>query len=293
VQRNFGGAFWSSLVSFPKPIEGLVSHDVLVETFEEGESVATFLVRKGAREGGTWVQELSGQWVMRDAAEDETTAMRSRVAFVGIQTYLKMVIWDNLIHADLHPGNVLIRTQEIGPLQRLLRYVVLGDTSARVPHIVLLDAGLASSFDDTIRLNVRKFFEAIVKNDGVEYGKSILGLALSQPYVKSPEAFIEEVNAKCTRHRAEYDSGLDAGTRSGDNIREYMQSVRDHRVVLDPTVMVALMSMLVLEGWQVRLDPAVSIMEGIELAVQGGIFAYASQLTAAAGKVVDFFTVRS
>ena len=38
----------------------------------------------------------------------------------------------------------------------------------------------------------------------------------------------------------------------GKNIRSYMQSVRDHGVVLDPTVMVALMSMMVLEGWQVR-----------------------------------------
>ena len=52
--------------------------------------------------------------------------------------------------------------------------------------------------------------------------------------------------------------------RPGDNIRAYMDSVRSHRVVLDPTVMVALMSMLVLEGWQFRLDPSTSIVGAIE-----------------------------
>ena len=35
-------------------------------------------------------------------------------------------------------------------------------------------------------------------------------------------------------------------------------------MTLDPTVMVALMSMMVLEGWQFRLDPATSIMSSIE-----------------------------
>jgi hypothetical protein len=29
----------------------------------------------------------------------------------GTQSYLKMLMWDNLIHADLHPGNVLIRIE--------------------------------------------------------------------------------------------------------------------------------------------------------------------------------------
>lgn len=53
---NFSSSFWSAVVSFPRPIRGLVSHDVLVETYEEGESVATFLTRSGTREVGEWKQ---------------------------------------------------------------------------------------------------------------------------------------------------------------------------------------------------------------------------------------------
>jgi len=43
-----------------------------------------------------------------------------------------------------------------------------------------------------------------------------------------------------------------------------LSQVRAHHVKLDPTVMVALMSMLVLEGWQFRLDPSTSIVQCIE-----------------------------
>ena len=37
--------------------------------------------------------------------------------------------------------------------------------------------------------------------------------------------------------------------RAGVNIRNFMSSVRGHHVQLDPSVMVRLMSMMVLEGW--------------------------------------------
>ena len=110
------------------------------------------------------------------------------------------------------------------------------------------------------------------------YAESILGLGASQPYVADRQAFVDEVNGLVQRQRVEYDAG---GGRSGDNMRQYMAAVRRHRVVLDPTVMVALMSMLVLEGWQNRLDPSVSIIRSIEDASTGGVFGYISRLSRA------------
>jgi aarF domain-containing kinase len=53
-----------------------------------------------------------------------------------------------------------------------------------------------------------------------------------------------------------------------------MESVRAHRVVLDPSVMVALMSMVVLEGWQWRLDPEVSIAAALKSTMGQGVFGY-------------------
>eukprot|EP00966_Prymnesium_polylepis_P076973 1783654-Prymnesium_polylepis.3 len=58
-----------------------------------------------------------------------------------------------------------------------------------------------------------------------------------------------QVAAKCEQQKSELVVG--AGN-PGKTIRSYMESVRNHNVVLDPTVMVAVMSMMVLEGWQAR-----------------------------------------
>ena len=52
--------------------------------------------------------------------------------------------------------------------------------------------------------------------------------------------------------------------RAGENIRSFMASIREHGVLLDPSIMVAAISMVVLEGWQWRLDPDVAIMGSIE-----------------------------
>jgi len=279
---NFSSSFWSAVVSFPRPIRGLVSHDVLVETYEEGESVATFLTRSGTREVGEWKQDKKGQWYMvqkgdegkkRYAGTANVGDLRSNIALCGVQAYLKMLIWDNYIHADLHPGNVLIRVERIRPWARLQRWLVMGNPSATVPHIVLLDAGLAASFNQRIFSSSKSFFDAVVRMDGPAIGNAILGLAESQPFVDGTpgarEAFVAEVAAKCEAQQAEFHRGEG---RPGDNIRAYMDSVRKFRVVLDPTVMVALMSMMVLEGWQYRLDPATSVFHCIESATGHGMF---------------------
>uniref|UniRef100_A0A7S0LB18 ABC1 atypical kinase-like domain-containing protein n=1 Tax=Coccolithus braarudii TaxID=221442 RepID=A0A7S0LB18_9EUKA len=274
-KRNFDSSFWRAIVSFPKPVEGLIAHDVLVESFESGESVANFLGRCGSRAGGSWHLTNKG-WVMVGASEDDTSELRANIALCGIQSYFKMMIWDNLLHADLHPGNVLIRLEDVDPLGRLMRYIVLGDSSSRVPHIVFLDAGLAASFPQEIFAHIHSFFQAVVSYDGETIGKSILALGLTQPHVRSHAAFIEEVAQKCAAQKREYDAG---GGKAGDNMRSYLESVRAHQVIIHPSVMVAVMSMLVLEGWQFRLDPAVSVFTCLESATGDGIFGYVSRLS--------------
>ena len=200
---NFASPFWSALVSFPQPIDGLVALDVLVETFERGTSVASYLTseeQSRARAAATlWLTPASASPLLaqqpQQPAQEEAVnaALGEALAFVGLQAFLKMLISDNFIHADLHPGNVLIRFEAIGPYQRLQRWLIFGESGALAPHMVFLDAGLAASFDNRINSHVGSFFSSIINFKGRDFGEAILGMSPTQPLVQNRETFIAEV----------------------------------------------------------------------------------------------------
>jgi len=307
---NFASPFWSALVSFPQPIEGLVAPDVLVETFEPGTSVATYLtsaegeeerraqaaqrekepasaerMRRRASAGleaaasqvaaaqvapvavlSPQQAEAQAKALAMKAEEEVNAALGEALAFVGLQAFLKMLISDNFIHADLHPGNVLIRFEAIGPYQRLQRWLIFGESGALAPHMVFLDAGLAASFDTRINGEVGSFFSSIINFRGRDFGEAILGMSPTQPLVKDPETFIAEVTEKMFEMKADLEVGQG---RAGVNIRNFMSSVRGHHVQLDPSVMVSLMSMMVLEGWQFRLAKELPIFDSVKVALGG------------------------
>lgn len=118
---NFKG--WHD-VGFPRPL--LVSNSVLVETFESGVSAASIadIVRLERRKH----VELAHFAVIR-----------------GEDLYLKMLVEDGLMHADLHPGNILL---DVADDQG--RFDVRASTSSNSfedrnsavrRHLTLVDAG--------------------------------------------------------------------------------------------------------------------------------------------------------
>lgn len=74
-------------VTLPVPLYPWVSQDVLMQTFEEGMHISTYM-------------DL-----------DQDAARRAAVADVGSHCMLNMMLVHNLIHSDLHPGNILVRWQ--------------------------------------------------------------------------------------------------------------------------------------------------------------------------------------
>uniref|UniRef100_A0A1J3JJR7 ABC1 atypical kinase-like domain-containing protein n=1 Tax=Noccaea caerulescens TaxID=107243 RepID=A0A1J3JJR7_NOCCA len=216
-------------VSFPKPVYPLVHPAVLVETYEHGESVARYV---DGMEGHEWI--------------------KTRLAHIGTHALLKMLLVDNFIHADMHPGNILVRKKASRG----------GLFKTKKPHIVFLDVGMTAELSKNDRENLLEFFKAVALRDGRNAALRTLKLSRKQN-CPNPEAFIEEVE----------EAFKFWGTPEGDLVHpadcmhELLEKVRRHRVNIDGNVCTVMVTTLVLEGWQRKLDPGYDVMHTLQTMV--------------------------
>ncbi|WOL04413.1 putative serine/threonine-protein kinase abkC [Canna indica] len=214
-------------VSFPKPLYPLVHPAVLVETFEDGESVSHY------------VDELEGH-----------NRLKSALAHIGTHALLKMLLVDNFIHADMHPGNILVRSQT----KRLNKGLFKSK-----PHVIFLDVGMTAELSSSDRVNLLNFFKAVALRDGRTAAQCTLRLSKNQK-CPNPNAFIEEVEKSFSFW----------GTAEGDSIHpaecmhQLLEQVRRHKVNIDGNVCTVMVTTLVLEGWQRKLDPDYDVMRTLQ-----------------------------
>ncbi|KAM7525157.1 hypothetical protein LguiA_015059 [Lonicera macranthoides] len=215
-------------VSFPKPVYPLVHPAVLVETFEQGESVSRY------------VDDLEGH-----------ERVKSAIAHIGTHALLKMLLVDNFIHADMHPGNILVRVaQSRSSRKRLFK---------SKPHVIFLDVGMTAELSRGDRINLLNFFTAVARRDGRTAAECTLRLSREQN-CPDPQAFIKEVTES-------FDFW---GTPEGDVVHpaecmhQLLEKVRRYKVNIDSNVCTVMVTTLVLEGWQRKLDPDYDVMHTLQ-----------------------------
>ncbi|KAJ7946894.1 Protein kinase [Quillaja saponaria] len=215
-------------VSFPKPVYPLVHPAVLVETYEQGENVSHY------------VDEVEGH-----------DRIKTALAHIGTHALLKMLLVDNFIHADMHPGNILVRVSQSKSRQKRI--------FKSKPHVIFLDVGMTAELSGSDRVNLLEFFKAVARRDGRTAAERTLSLS-KQQNCPNPEAFIEEVEEAFTFW----------GTPEGDLVhpaecmQQLLEKVRRHRVNIDGNVCTAMVTTLVLEGWQKKLDPGYNVMHTLQ-----------------------------
>lgn len=255
---------------FPYPYQEYTTRQVLVEEFAHGIPLEDFLVNGG----GVYQKDLADE---------------------GLDAFLHMVLIDNFIHADLHPGNIMVRfykperldvptfgrrkpaadpkngtdvTEEV--LQRLRPHknkpkqwqdqLQQIEKEGYRPQLIFIDTGLVTELNATNRRNFLDLFKAVAEFDGYKAGH------LMVERCRQPDAVIDkEVFALRMQHLV-----LSVKSRTfalgnikiGDILNEVLSMVRGHHVRLEGDFVNVVLSILLLEGIGRSLDPNMDLFAG-------------------------------
>jgi len=222
-RKDFEG---SDSVVFPRPILPLCYPDVIVQTFEEGTHIGHLLSSS----------EIFDQIPQRQ---------KSRLAEKGVDLLLRMVFANNYVHADLHPGNILVRG--LDPTQP-------GDCSDM--QLVVLDSGIVASLSKDDFRNFFDTFTAIVKGDGAQVGRLFLEHSVND--CQNSDSFVNEMASLVHDLRS---NKLKLSTVDvGDLLLRVFRTLRDHRVKLDANFASVILAIMILEGLGRSLDPNMDLV---------------------------------
>lgn len=218
-------------VIFPTPLGSLSTEDVLFETFEKGQPV----------------QEIPASDNNSDLAE------------LGCHMFLKMLFEDNFVHSDLHPGNVLLRTNNI---EGTRQYYPDGKRKLH-REIIVLDTGLVTTLSKDERNNFISLFAAVACGDG-ELGAELMMDRLPPSLKKTQKPEVRERFKK--EMKAVFDM-VAPGTHGfrlsqvqiGTVLGKVMRTVRENRMPLDGNFASLVLTVIVGEGLGRKLSPDFNI----------------------------------
>jgi len=203
-------------VKFPEVL--FRSASVLVESFEPGELMGTF-----ARNWGDTAPK---------ATPDEAAFIITR----GEDVYLQMILGDNFIHGDLHPGNILFIRN---PLQ-----------------VSILDAGLTTSMTTEERCTYVGVLQAMGDGNGRRAGELMLRFSVNQQ-CPDPAKYLVAMEQFFATDCLGYGKGIDID----HVVRGLLTLAYRHNVTIDGSYACVIANMLCLQGLVKDLNPNFNILD--------------------------------
>ncbi|KLJ08301.1 aarF domain-containing kinase [Blastomyces silverae] len=256
--------------SFPYPYTEYTTREVLVEEFAQGIPLSTFLESGG----GVYQEEIARE---------------------GLDAFLHMLLIDNFVHADLHPGNIMVRFYKPGQLDlsfktyqpnTLAREITQIDETESVldrlrphqgdpekwnavlseidkegyrPQLIFIDTGLVTQLNGHNRRNFLDLFRAVAEFDGYKSGQ------LMVERCRQPDAVIDpEIFALKMQHLVLAVKGRTfalGNVKIGDVLSQVLYMVRAHHVRLEGDFVNVVISILLLEGIGRSMDPELDLFK--------------------------------
>jgi len=216
-RRDFQG---ETQIAFPEPMMGLTSREVLVERFVEGEPMLNFVRREDGEH----------------SRED-----REELARIGLETVMKMIFLHDFIHADLHPGNMIVdrnRSVRGSPIR-----------------ITMIDCGLTVELGERDHMNLVKILGSLIKRDGYAAGALMVDAAKKcQGSELDVELFCRGIEKICIDD--EDNNFLES---VGDYISDICYLACRHRVKLEAAFINAALACEIMEGLAASLYPSMEV----------------------------------
>jgi ubiquinone biosynthesis protein len=168
-------------------------------------------------------------------APAQAKADATRLARIGFRTLLQMVFADGFVHADLHPGNILV--DEHG-------------------KVIILDLGLTAELDEAARRAFAQFFAGWAGGDGKVMARLMSELSPSA-HVADYAAYEKEVVEFVARYYGKALGEVAVSTVAFD----MMNILRRHRVRVNPTFTMCNIAIAVTEGIGKQLDPRLDLVQ--------------------------------
>ncbi|VEU20158.1 DEKNAAC101052 [Brettanomyces naardenensis] len=195
-----------------------------------------------------------------------------------VDAFLKMLILDNFIHADLHPGNIFVRfvkksangkkvlSSEFETDELMQELAKLSDEDDKLalkldelyqsnyrPQVCFIDAGLVTELNDRNRYNFISLFNALSQFDGYKAGELMIERSKTPETAIDADMFKYKVEKLVDRVRQRT---FTLGSISiGDILEQMLSMVRVHHVRMEGDFVTVVVAILLLEGIGRQLDP--------------------------------------
>ncbi|CAJ1966840.1 unnamed protein product [Cylindrotheca closterium] len=235
LNHNFGS--WKN-VQFPKPF--FASSAMIMETFETGRVCTDVL--------DEFDEEASSRGMPGKGHDLIPLNMAESLVTNGVSMYLKMLLVDNVMHADLHPGNIMIDVMQS-------KNQDIEDAKIR---ITLVDAGMVAQLTEEESSTFIGLLTTIGEGNGEAAAEFALQFSIDNDLSEEEKKLFKEdmrvLFDKCCKG---YGTGVDVG----EVLRGVLGLIRDHHVRIDSNYATLVVNVLCVESLAKRVCPTYNALD--------------------------------